>query len=110
MFMRYRGGGVGHIYMRAVEVWLAETGWGSNNTLASRDEDINLEEDAEDLEGSEESKRSEDSENEVSDSDAASNITQSDEESNSDIDPDVEYVSSENEEETMDGEYGFSSL
>ena len=28
MFMRYRGGGVGHKYMRAIEKWLGETGWG----------------------------------------------------------------------------------
>jgi len=26
--MRYRGGGVGHTYMRAIEEWLLETGWG----------------------------------------------------------------------------------
>ena len=105
--MRYRGGGVGHTYMWAVEVWLAETGWGSNDILVSIDEDTSSEEATEDLEGIEEDGGSED---EVSDGDAASNITHSDEESNSDIDPDVEYLSSENEKETMDGEYGFSSL
>jgi len=26
--MRYRGGGVGHTYMRAIEQWLWRTGWG----------------------------------------------------------------------------------
>ena len=109
MFMRYRGGGVGHLYMQAVEVWLAKTGWGSNDTLVSVDEDINLEEVTENFEGAEDSKRSGGSEDEVPDDDAASTITHSDEESDSDIDSDVEYVSSEDDEETMDGEYGFSS-
>jgi hypothetical protein len=27
--MRFRGGGVGHMYMRQVEPWLDATGWGS---------------------------------------------------------------------------------
>ena len=26
--MRYRGGGVGHLYMRGIEEWLWKTGWG----------------------------------------------------------------------------------
>jgi hypothetical protein len=29
MFMRFRGGGIGHIYMRQVEPWLDATGWGT---------------------------------------------------------------------------------
>jgi hypothetical protein len=29
MFMRFRGGGVGHTYMRQVEPWLDATGWGT---------------------------------------------------------------------------------
>ena len=29
MFMRFRGGGVGHLYMRHVEPWLDATGWGT---------------------------------------------------------------------------------
>jgi len=116
--MRYRGGGVGHIYMGAIEVWLAETGWGSNDTSLSVNEDVNLEsgkeglDGTEDLEGSENSKSGgnseyEGSEDEVSESGTAPS---SEEESGSDIDPDVEYMSSEGDEETMDGEYGFSSL
>ena len=99
--------------MRAVEVWLAETGWGSTDILTSVNEDISLKEGlegAEDLKDSEDGNSGGDSEDEVSDGDVASNITHSDVESNSDIDPDVEYLSSENDEETMDGEYGFSSL
>jgi hypothetical protein len=28
MFMRLRGGGIGHIYMRQIEWWLDATGWG----------------------------------------------------------------------------------
>jgi len=29
MFMRFRGGGIGHIYMRQIEWWLDATGWGT---------------------------------------------------------------------------------
>ena len=102
--MRYRGGGVGHLYMRAIEVWLAETGWGSNDTQ----EDVDLEESEEDSEDDETSRTDGSSGDEVPEDDAVSNsTTDSDRES---IDLDAEYASSENDEETMDGEYGFSSL
>ena len=109
MFMRYRGGGVGHLYMRAIEIWLAETGWGSNDTLASTNEDADSAEDAEDSEG--ENNRSDgESEDEVPEDDAVSNGTiDSDEGHSAELDPDAE-VSSENDEETLDGEYGFSGL
>ena len=30
MFMRFRGGGVGHLYMRQIEPWLDATGWGTS--------------------------------------------------------------------------------
>jgi hypothetical protein len=98
--------------MRAIEVWLAETGWGSNDTLISTSEDADPEEDREDSEAGEGGRNnSGNSEDEVSEVDAVSNCTtRSDEGSDLDVDPDIEYVSSENEEETMDGEYGFSSL
>jgi hypothetical protein len=37
MFMRFRGGGVGHTYMRQVEPWLDAAGWGSTwPSLANR--------------------------------------------------------------------------
>lgn len=29
MFMRFHGGGIGHRYMRRVEPWLDDTGWGA---------------------------------------------------------------------------------
>ena len=51
MFMRYRGGGVGHLYMRAIEVWLTGTGWGANNALTSSSPDSDT--------GSEDSENSE---------------------------------------------------
>lgn len=108
--MRYRGGGVGHLYMRAIEVWLAETGWGSNDTPMSTNGDVSSEESSEDSDSSEDSKSDGNDEGEVSE-DAVSNGTiGSGEEHGSDVDPDAEYLFSENEEETMDGEYGFSSL
>ena len=40
--MRYCGGGVGHLYMRAIEVWLAETGWGADDALTSSPEDLDI--------------------------------------------------------------------
>ena len=43
--MRYRGGGVGHTYMRAIETWLTETGWGSDDVLISADKDVDSDED-----------------------------------------------------------------
>ena len=40
MFMRFRGGGIGHIYMRQIEQWLDTTGWGTTWPLL-RGEDPN---------------------------------------------------------------------
>jgi hypothetical protein len=38
MFMRFCGGGVGHLYMYQVEPWLDVTGWGATwPSLADRD-------------------------------------------------------------------------
>ena len=38
MFMRFRGGGVGHLYMRQIEPWLDATGWGASwPSLIDRD-------------------------------------------------------------------------
>ena len=40
MFMRFRGGGVGHMYMREIEPWLDGTGWGAMwPSLGERDPD-----------------------------------------------------------------------
>ena len=112
--MRYRGGGVGHLYMRAIEVWLAETGWGSDNTPVPVSEDIDPEDNGEDLdviEGSKTDEGSRGSEDEMFEDDVASNtFSDSDRESDSDIDPNLEGMSSEEDEETMDGDYGFSGL
>jgi hypothetical protein len=44
MFMRYRGGGVGHKYMRAIEQWLWETGWGGKVPNAEESEPDTAEE------------------------------------------------------------------
>ena len=109
MFMRYRGGGVGHLYMRAIEVWLAETGWGSDDwALLSTDEDADSTE--EDSEDSGENGNDGGSEEEVPEDDMASNGTiSSDGEQSTDVDSDAELFS-ENDEETLDGEYGFSAL
>lgn len=46
MFMRFRGGGIGHIYMRQVEPWLNNTGWGGAwPSLKDRDPDPDLDQD-----------------------------------------------------------------
>ena len=108
--MRYRGGGVGHLYMRAIEVWLAETGWGDDSLIPTNRDDDSGSEDS--TSGSASEERSDgNSEDEVSEVDEESDHpTDSDEKSGSDIDPDIEYASSENGEETVDGEWGFSGL
>jgi hypothetical protein len=107
MFMRYRGGGVGHLYMRAIEVWLAETGWGSNDALVSTNDS---EEGSEESSDDSEDENGGNPENEVSEDEVSNGTVSSDEEHGSGIDPDAEYASSEDDEETMDGKYGFSSL
>ena len=110
MFMRYRGGGVGHLYMRTIEVWLAETGWGSNDPLVSTDVDSS-EEDSEDSDNSEDNGSGGNPEDGMPEFDTASNSTMdSDRGRDSEVDPDAEYASSEGDEETMDGRYGFSGL
>jgi hypothetical protein len=114
MFMRYRGGGVGHIYMRAIEAWLAETGWGSDDTPTfDTNEDSDSEGSSEDSGDSEDDRTSRNSEDEVLEDDAVSlnsETTGSEQEIDPDVGSDVEYLSSDDGEETMDGQYGFSSL
>lgn len=41
MFMRYRGGGIGHLYMRETEQWLNSSKWGSSWPSSLRDRDPN---------------------------------------------------------------------
>jgi len=112
MFMRYRGGGVGHLYMRAIEVWLAETGWGSHDSPTFTNEDSDSEEGSKDSEDNEDGRVGGNSEDEVPEDDAVSDsgTIGSEKEIDPDVDPDAEYLSSEDDEETMDGQYGFSSL
>jgi len=44
MFMRFRGGGIGHMYMHQVEPWLDATGWGATwPSLKDRDPDPDFE-------------------------------------------------------------------
>ena len=94
--------------MRAIEAWLTETGWGSNDTLVPTDEDAESEDTPDD---SEDDGNGGDPEDElVSEDTISSRTTGSDEDRDLGTDPDTEYSSSENEEETMDGTYGFSNL
>jgi hypothetical protein len=127
MFMRYRGGGVGHTYMRAIEVWLAETGWGSDDTpILGSDSDTGTSEDedpgdngnsgddgADENTGPDPQRHDKgESEEEASEEEASEKGDTSDSSIESDQDPDHSdlYATDEENEETMDGEYGFSSL
>ncbi|KAF9642248.1 hypothetical protein BDM02DRAFT_3193612 [Thelephora ganbajun] len=112
MFMRYWGGGVGHLYIRAIEVWLTDTGWGSDATLACNLDSDTGSEEGEDSGDSEDGGSNGNSEDKVSgEGDVLSDCTKdSDQESGSDMDPEAEHASGEDNEETLDGEYGFSGL
>lgn len=110
--MRYRGGGVGHRYMREIEPWLAETRWGSDDILTTidPDSDVEMEENDEALK-----KNERNSEDEVSDVEGAvSDATaDSDRAERSDIDPDAECASDkegEGDEETLEGVHGFGGF
>ena len=95
--MRYRGGGVGHKYMRDTEKWLWKTGWGdeipdidvSEPSVAAEDggqpqqEPVPAGDDSDSEKGS--------------DSDDSN---QSDEGDSGDV----------NDEETMEGEFGYSTF
>ena len=107
MFMRYRGGGVGHAYMRAIEVWLAETGWGSDDILELAGEGVDLKEDAEDAEHGEESGNGGNLEVEVPEDEAAFDRAEAGQDNGPDADPDHEYTADGQNEETAEGEYGY---
>ncbi|KAF9783930.1 hypothetical protein BJ322DRAFT_1109780 [Thelephora terrestris] len=119
MFMRYRGGGVGHLYMRAIEAWLTETGWGADDSLMSTLSDSGSgSEDGEHDEGkdsgdSHEDNSEGDSQDEASnEGDTSSNhTTDSDADYSSDMDPDILHeTDGDDNEDTLDGEYGFTGL
>ena len=110
MFMRYRGGSVGHLYMRAIESWLAETGWGSNDAYLPADEDIVLEGGGEGSKNGEDGQTIGNGEDEVPEDEELDSDTEPDQENRPDVDPDIEYLTSEDEEETLEGEFGFSGF
>ena len=106
--MRYRGGGVGHTYMRAIEVWLAETGWGSDDILTPTDaKGIDLEDNVRDTEHGEGSGNQGNLEGEVSEDEAALDREEPDQDHRPDADPDHEYTADGQDEETVEGEYGY---
>ena len=93
--MCYRGGGVGHAYMRTIEDWLWETGWGhdipevdvSEPHIAAGGEGQTQQEPTPSEDGS--------------DSEKGSDSDDLHESGDGDSDED-------NEEETMEGEFGYS--
>lgn len=110
--MRYRGGGVGHLYMRAVEVWLTETGWGADDTLIYSSSDLDMDSEDNEEDGNKDpGDRGEDtgdggSDGEVSSEDVSSgHTTESD--PSSDGDPDTLYATDSDDE---DGKYRFTGL
>ena len=108
MFMRYRGGGVGHLYMRAIEVWLAETGWGSDDVPVPEGESGNISSDHSsdgDREEDDEADRSIDED--PPESDGSPCATDSEQEDQLDPCSDIEKLSDEEDGETFEGELGF---
>lgn len=103
--MRYRGEGVGHKYMRDIESWLWETGWGWDighkteeipETKAMEDEPDSDEEGNEEEEVGDEENKDEEVESE---DEGEGDGNESEEENEDEIIED---------EETMEGELGYS--
>ena len=109
--MRYRGGGVGHLYMREVEQWLRETGWGCDipdaeekqeDVLAKEGSDLGVGDDPEEL-GSE-----------PDEGDEPYLELGEPENGEEDLDPESDEGDDENEiiedEDTIEGGYGYGIL
>jgi len=92
--MRYRGGGVGHTYMWAIEEWLLETGWGHDIPEC----DVSEPHVAAEGEG-----QSQDPTQAEDGSDSGTGSDSDDQQGDGDSDQD-------NEEETMEGEFGYSTF
>jgi hypothetical protein len=112
MFMRYRGGGVGHLYMREVEEWLQETGWGQD--ILKVEEGPGDEVMEEDMPGS-----GEESEDEIMEKDMSGSGQESSSDAESSTRGDVEDIELEEQdseeelfgdEETMEGENGYAVM
>jgi hypothetical protein len=101
--MRYRGGGVGHTYMRAIEQWLWETGWGCKIPDIVEEEEGSSQQEEPILEA-------EDGSDPGSDSDDPS---ESGTESEKDDPPESDEEDSDDileDEETLEGEFGYSTF
>ena len=115
--MRYRGGGVGHKYMRLIEEWLYETGWGHEIP------DIDVSEPHIVVEGEDQLQQEPIPAGEVSDSGTGSDSDDLLELDGGDDDDDDEEEEEEEEkmegegdsdeeeeEETIEGEFGYSNF
>ena len=96
--MRYRGGGVGHTYMRAIEQWLWRTGWGCEIP------DIDVSEPQSGDGDNDEDKVFEDEEMVGEDEEMAEAL----EDEEMVEGPDNELVEGFEDEETVEGEFGYS--
>lgn len=98
--MRYRGGGVGHTYMRVIEQWLWATGWGCKIPDAVEEE-----------EGPSQQKEpilAEDSSDSGSDSDDLSGSDEGNISGSGEGESDEEEIFGD--EETLEGELGYSTF
>lgn len=110
--MRYRGGGVGHAYMRAIEHWLTETGWGSDDIVVTNGSGDESEDGAEEP-GDSDDANDRNLEDKVSGDETASDATSiSDKEDHQseDLDDESTGLEEEDETETLEGTLGFSGF
>jgi hypothetical protein len=104
MFMRFRGGGVGHLYMRQIEPWLDATGWGASWPML-RDRDPCPDQDSPQQESSG-AEMDEEDEN-IGDSNSEKDEEMSDVEDEIEEDPErLEDSDEESDEDEEDGEDG----
>jgi hypothetical protein len=100
MFMRFRGGGIGHIYMRSIEAWLDSTGWGKSwPSLSNRD----LNPDCDDTEASTPGQHSSTNEGDGEESGDSSDEVDEDVDDDDGEDPE-QLMDTEDEEESSDEE------
>ena len=89
--------------MRAIEAWLAEIGWGSDNILASKDESESFDPN----QSSEDDGEDGASVNGHSDEEVARTDSEQEDLSGPDPDPDAEDLSAEEDKETVEGKFSF---
>ena len=105
MFMRFRGGGVGHLYMRQIEPWLDATGWGASWPLL-RDRDPYPDQDSPRQESSSDETDTEDENDQDDNSDEDEEMSDVEDDIEEDLEQseDSDEEGDEDEEDGEDGE------